>query len=529
MQGIFGDPTPAVFLPDGEEGQTRETEIKFRYAGDVALLQRALNVWPRHRPKQKQLRSTYYDTSEFDLWKNGVTLRVRQDGKQPFRMGIKSGGGQNAGSFSRTEIEVEIPQAEPDLAAFKPWLGKHLGRLRHGRPLVPHFETRVTRTSWVVAAGASVIEVVLDEGEIALPGGRTQALREVEFELMDGEPRDLYELARIIALRLDLSLELASKSDRGFAMLLPGTVSPRKAVPIVLPGKQTLDDAIEAILSSTLHHFVGNWMALRETDAPESVHQLRVALRRLRSAFKILRRTLRTDLFEELREDARQIAKALGPARELDSFIAVAEAGALSRLAKPEGNEYLMSVARTLREERYKAARAAIDDRRSTLFVLRLQSIIANRGWSDGIPARTRSKLAKRVRGASRLMLDRLLARVLEKGRGLSDRSDAERHDLRIALKDLRYAIEFFASAFGKAKARQKLLQAVSRLQDILGKHNDAVGVDNLVKRLSEGGGANAAHAAGYLIGWHAHEMRLNDMELQQTWRNFKKLNPFWR
>ncbi len=443
-------------------------------------------------------------------------------------MGIKSDGGRNAGPFSRTEIEVEIPQPEPDLAALKPSLARHLSGLRQGKPLQSHFETRVMRTSWIVAAGTSVFEVVLDEGEIALPDGRTQALREVEFELIDGEPRDLYELARIIALRLELTLEFASKSDRGFAMLLPGTIVPRKAAPLALHREQTLNDAVEAILSNTLDHFVGNWVALRETDAPESVHQLRVALRRLRSAFKVLGQTLRTDAFDELREEAKQIASALGPAREIDSFIAGAQDGALSRPEKPEGCEPLMAAASALRLERYKAARAAIKDRRSTVFVLRLQSLVTQRGWNTGLSASRRSTLAKRVRGASQLMLDRLLTRVLKKGRRLSERSDIERHDLRIALKDLRYAMEFFSGVFGKSRKRQRLLKAAGQLQDILGKHNDAVGVDTLVRQLSESRGQDVAHAAGYLIGWHAHEIRVNDMELQQSWRNFKKLAPFW-
>ena len=531
MQGFFGKrPILPMRSRHGHaNGQPWEDEIKFRYGGDVVSLQRALNVWPRHRPKQKQLRSTYFDTADFDFWKSGVTLRIRQEGKAGFRLGAKFAGEVQAGPFRRGELEAEVPGLEPQLDVLGPAIARKLDRLRQQKTFVPLFETRVSRTLWVVAAGLSVIEVALDEGEIVLPDGRSQALREIELELKDGEAGDLYGLAHLLASKLEVTLDFTSKSDRGFAMLHSGAPVPQKSLPLALKRKQTLNEAIGCMLSNILHHFVANWAALRETDAPEAVHQLRVSLRRMRSAFKILRHTLQSDVFDELREDAKQIASALGPARELDSFIAAAEGGALQRPERPPGCDGLMTAARALRDEHYRTARTVIDGRRSTLFVLRLQSLLARRGWQSDLSPPARALLAKRVRGASRTMLDRLHARALKKGRRLAARSDAERHDLRIALKDLRYGMEFFAGLFDHTRRSQKLLKTAGQLQDILGHHNDAVGVDDLVRRLSDACGPEAAHAAGYLIGWHAHEITLNDMQLQNAWRNFRTHPRFWR
>lgn len=525
MQGIVGEQPFSFFTPHPEQA---ETEVKFRYGGDVATLQRALNVWPRHRPKQKQLRSVYFDTPDHDLWKNGVTLRLREDGKPPYRMGIKFADGAADSPFRRGEIETEVPDSAPQFDSLAPDLARRLERLRQRKPLVPLFETRITRTLWRVAAGISVVEVVLDEGEIALPDGRSHPLREIEFELKDGRDSDLFDLARLMAGRIEVTLEFQSKSDRGFALLHPECRLPRKSMPLLLKRRQTLGDGIDAILSNTLNHFVGNWTALRETDAPEAIHQLRVALRRMRSAFKMLRHALQSDVFETLREEARHIGGGLGPAREIDSFIAAAEAGALRRPEKPPGCDVLMAAARSLRDEHSQTARAVIDDRRSTLFVLDLQCLLAQRRWRTRLPPAQAARLSKPIRGAARAMLDRLRTRALKRGRGLAQRSDAERHGLRIALKDLRYAMEFFGTLFDHPKRRQRLLTSASELQDILGKHNDAVAVDDLVRRLADGRGSDAAHAAGYLIGWHAHEITVNDTNLKEAWKAFKTLRPFW-
>ncbi|MFT3673272.1 CYTH domain-containing protein [Aestuariivirga sp.] len=341
MQGIVGERPNSSFAsrPDQAAGHPWETEVKFRYDGDVANLQRALNVWPRHRPKQKELRSVYFDTADHDLWKSGITLRLRGDGTPPYRMGIKFAGDTAGGPFRRGEIETEVADAVPQFDSLAPDLVRRLERLRQRKPLVPLFETRITRTVWVVAAGISVVEVVLDEGEIALPDGRSQPLREIELELKDGRDSDLFDLARLMAGRIAVTLEFQSKSDRGFALLHPETRVPRKSTPLLLKRRQTLGDCIDAILSNTLNHFVGNWTALRETDAPESIHQLRVALRRMRSGFKMLRHAFQTEVFETLREEARHIAGGLGPAREIDSFIAAVEAGALQPREKPPGCE----------------------------------------------------------------------------------------------------------------------------------------------------------------------------------------------
>ncbi|MFT3673273.1 CHAD domain-containing protein [Aestuariivirga sp.] len=187
-----------------------------------------------------------------------------------------------------------------------------------------------------------------------------------------------------------------------------------------------------------------------------------------------------------------------------------------------------MAAARALRDEHSQTARAVINDRRSTLFVLDLQCLLAQRRWQAHLPSAQAALLSKPIRGAARVMLDRLRTRALKRGRGLGRRSDAERHTLRIALKDLRYAMEFFGTLFDHPRRRQRLLTSASELQDILGKHNDAVAVDELVRHLADGRGSEAAHAAGYLIGWHAHEITINDTHLKDAWKAFKAMRPFW-
>ena len=77
---------------------------------------------------------------------------------------------------------------------------------------------------------------------------------------------------------------------------------------------------MQAVLSNTLRHFVANWAAIREAEDPTAIHQMRVALRRMRAALAMFKRALPCSEFDLLREEAKQIASALGPARDCDVF-----------------------------------------------------------------------------------------------------------------------------------------------------------------------------------------------------------------
>jgi CHAD domain-containing protein len=116
----------------------------------------------------------------------------------------------------------------------------------------------------------------------------------------------------------------------------------------------------------------------------------------------------------------------------------------------------------------------------------------------------------------------------MKRGKGLADLPDAERHKLRIALKNLRYAAEFFGGLFAN-DAAEPYVDALARLQDLLGAHNDEVNAMRLLRDMDETTGARTAKAHGIVLGWHARGKARADAELYKCWRRFKRREMFWR
>jgi inorganic triphosphatase YgiF len=234
-----------------------------------------------------------------DLRKNGIVLRIRKKGRAAPVLGVKSTGTTADSPFLRNEIEVRSPDLEPNLALFDKNMGAMLINITGDRPLEAQFETQVKRRTTVLNYGQSQVEVSFDEGCIVNRQSRVP-LTEVELELKSGNEVDLYAMAMQLAEALPLSLDFVSKGEKGFRVCGKESAVPIKAESSRLKSGATVDDAIMAILTNSLAHFVANWASLRETEDPESIHQLRVALRRLRSALSMFKRILPSE-FEDVR------------------------------------------------------------------------------------------------------------------------------------------------------------------------------------------------------------------------------------
>lgn len=527
LQNKEGEPNTHV--PQLIASAPVEIEVKFRtdpLGQELALKSPLLGFPPEAKPLS--LRSIYFDTPNFDLFRQGIVLRVRKTGRATPVMAVKFADLGAGGAFQRVEVETKIQGLRPNLMLLEPELRTKLSQIAGGAPLHAVFETQIKRRVSLVRVANLSVEVALDDGVVTTPEGLRRAICEIELELKSGDPADLYTFASQLAGELPLTLDFTSKSDKGFGLLKPENFAPSKAAQLMLDQQTSVDTALAAVITNTLGQFVGNWAALRQSDDPEAVHQLRVSLRRMRSAMKMFKRILPCRAFDELRSDAKRIASALGPARELDTFIIDAARGPMSYSARPPGCGALMDVAERNRAQAYRAARALIDDRETTLFVLKTQNFVARNAWRNDVGGGELRVLTLPTVQAASSMLEWLHRRVLKRGKRLTERSDEERHLLRIALKDLRYGAEFFGSTFGHSRHVRNLLKVVSELQELLGSHNDTVTTAKLVQGLGQGLGLEGAQASGYVVGWYAGGIPLADSRLSAAWKAFKKQRPFW-
>lgn len=470
------------------------------------------------------LRSIYFDTQVGDLRKEGVALRIRKRGRAAPLLGVKARSVTTDGPFSRSEIEVRSRSLEPDLALFDQATAADLDRLIDKRPLKAQFETQIRRRVVLIDWGRSQIEVACDEGTIVADTQRVP-LAEVELELKAGEEHDLYDLAMKLAEEFSLKLDFVSKAEQGFRLTAPETPSAMKALTIEYGTDALLDDAVVAVISNALAQFIGNWAVLRTSDQPEAIHQMRVALRRLRAALAIFKRALPCPEFDVLRSEARRIATALGPARECDVFHSSATQGPLAHPDRPANCEMLLASVAERRFMAYRDARALIDDTATTQFVLKIRSFLARRTWRNVLVGPDLALLTFPPVAFACETLDRLRVRALKRGKNLSDLSDEARHELRIALKKLRYAAEFFATLFGGRRAIRRYVATVSDLQDVLGAHNDVVSARQFLDALP----TELERTSGFIIGWHARGTAIADAKLLDMWKTFRKVEPFWR
>ena len=154
------------------------------------------------------------------------------------------------------------------------------------------------------------------------------------------------------------------------------------------------------------------------------------------------------------------------------------------------------------------------------MFVLNVQSLLAYDDWREA--RQTKNAGPEIFQGGT----EQLRARVLKRGKAAGV-SDQARHKLRIALKNLRYGVDFF-DLFGNGKRRQAYKKRMSALQDLLGMRNDIVVAKTYLKELREETGPEAERIFEFIRGWYARDATAADKAISKSLKKFKHTEPFW-
>lgn len=513
----------------------RESELKLDIDPDDLDRLRRHPLLESANGSADALTSVYYDTSDYALRTAGLSLRVRSS-KGRHVQTIKRGGSAT-GMFARDEWERAIESNAPDLdAAAKTPLGSLLDRDGVRADLKPVFTIQVTRTVREVEHGGSAIEVALDEGTIAA-GARVVPLYELECELKRGKVADLFDLARRLAGDTPLRLGTASKADRGYALLESAELKVTKASAVALQRGLPTSEAFQTIARACLRHLLLNEPVLLSAPQPDAIHQMRVALRRLRAALSLFKQVTIDAQVEVLKAELRWLTGELGRARDLDVQLARFR-GLADEL--PQAKAGLYEICLGLERQRKQVYRSALDAVRSDRFrrlIFDSSNWIEAGGWlGSGDPA-LRDQPIEHFAAAE---LARRRRRVKKVGATLSHLDPHARHALRIRIKKLRYATEFLADVFDTKRARRRRkasLSALTTLQDKLGELNDIVVLqtqgDELVRLTRRRGSKQSneeAAAALDIVATHqaAHAKALLDAAID-AYDEFADTKPFWK
>ncbi len=519
------DLSPAA-QPAGGEPKGHEYEIKFRATAEaIGRAMASPLLAGRSADRVARLKTRYFDTPGNDLRANRIVLRIREKGGAAPVLGAKFAAA--ADPFLRREIEIRSPGTQPDLSPFGPDVRAQLSEIVGKRPLKEKFQTVIERRSRTVAHGGSLIEVAFDQGKIA-SGKRGMALAEIETELISGHEQDVCDLALRLAAELSLSLDAVSKAEKGFRFLLGETAKAEFGQKFHLFPEATLDTAVRAIIAEPLGHFLANWAALRDGDDAEAVHQLRVALRRLRSGLAIVKRAVPHPALDELRDEAKKLASGFGAARNIDVFAKWVATGPLSGREAPAARKALLAAIETRRKVAYGEARALVDGSAATVFCLKVQSFLARRAWHEGVDEAALQRLEGGAAGFAGEVMEHLWKRAAKRGKDISELSDKSRHQLRIALKNLRYGAEFLAGLFDRPHATRKFSKRIAAMQDLLGAHNDLVMASQFLAEFAPTLPAKERPVVEYVRGWIARGETNADDKLAASWKRLKRTKRFW-
>jgi triphosphatase len=516
-----------------------EIELKLAVAPEhVERLRRhpILRALKETRGSTKRLVSTYYDTPALELLRKAVALRVRKIGQQRIQT-IKRAPKSGKSLIARREWEKRIEGDRPDISKVEdPELRSLIETHANEGELKAVFVTDVTRQVWPIRMGTSRIECALDIGEIKAEG-KTAAVCEVELELVSGASSKLFELARRLNRTIPLRLEHTSKAERGYNLLTGALPAPKRAEAVHLESGMTVRSAFAAIARACVFHILANVESANRGADPEGVHQLRVGIRRLRAAFSIFREAIPETDREAIGGQLRRLQQELGPAREWDVFINSTMRIVAKRLHGAKGLDVLLEAAEGERQRGYERARAALTDRRYTDLLLHLEA------WLDGMLTNgvkpgnghkqsegdaLKHALERPILGFATEVLRARHAKVLKLGARGRKISDDEIHELRIRVKKLRYAIEFFRDLYNE-KSTKRFAATLKGLQEVLGTAHDALVADDLIPRLEAIAGAGAERAIGQLQGWCAAQVKHDRKRLDGMWGNFARLRPFWK
>ncbi len=508
-----------------------EIELKLLVdPSDVPRLFRhpALKDHTRQQLPTQRLLSVYYDTPDLILHKSKTAVRLRKVGKRWIQT-VKTEGRVSAGLHERPEWEYETAENTLNFDRLEdPELRDFFADDTLRQTLRPMFTTEFSRARRILEwPSGEVVELAVDRGEIRSKD-KTRPLCEVELELKAGAPGRLFEFALELQSSIPLKLENVSKAERGYQLAMKATLSAVKAQALTLDSQLSPAEAFVQISQSCVAHAQANEDGVLQSDEPEFVHQMRVAVRRLRSALSVFSEMIDGERVHPIREELRWLTGELDGARNWDVFVLQTLPAIVSAFPEYAGFTWLVSYSAELRQQANTRARAAVASTRYQRFLLTFGSWIATGVWQ--------AQRTPLIVGAIEPPLTEFAARILQhrhqrlkkRGKHWETLTPEERHQMRIAAKKLRYASEFFSSLYPRKRTRQ-YITALAQLQDLLGSMNDAATAVSLMQPISTTDlDVQQQQAISSVSGWVLGHSHAQLAALDAAWRHFLDCKRFW-
>ena len=475
----------------------------------------------------KRLRAKYFDTDARLLARSNIALRLRKEGHVWYQT-LKVA--PQAAAVIRHEDTVRLvtppgtaPVMDPSRHSSSDQWMKIDKLLRHdaARELKPLYETDLKRLSVDLRTRRGLINYAIDTGSISNTekeidpllmalGQTVEPLKlpvaEIELELVSGSNMALIEAGTRLVRDYGVWLDVRTKSMRGDSLAKAKLImAPAKAQSVKISDDLSLEEFFEIVRKECVRHVLVNasQLASEEGYLPEHIHQLRVALRRLRTALKLFSRAQNFEV-QTWSDQAKFLAAQLGKNRDID---------AMSESIWPELRKINAPLVEFTALEGMQSPALIVREGKIQSWFLELigrdlQSPEQNTQshWSAILPIiiKWQKKCAKRAKNFASLTVE-------------------ERHELRKKMKRLRYSLEFIEGECKSSKFRQ-FSKVLARAQNELGTYNDLqVALENYRSIVTHD------PAAWFAVGWLIAQLSDCEVRCTKVLSDFTDADVPWR
>lgn len=281
--------------------------------------------------------------------------------------------------------------------------------------------------------------------------------------------------------------------------------------------------ATHQIITNEINQFRFHFEIFINNKDPEALHQLRVSLRRLRCALGFLKKISPSPDLDELIQTAQKIGTLLGPIRELDVLKTLIISEILPKHKNQIEFKSLMTALDYLREEEFLKVMCNFDNMEELAYYDNInQYLLENKHTNSHIYLDNKNYSLS-------YFTKKLLRKLYKKSvkRNIDTLSNKEQHELRILLKKLRYASEFFGDFYDHKKTK-RFIKAVCKLQDLLGFKNDLLTTMRLLSKIESFDQINISNSSQMVIAYNENIRTHLEVDILSAWNDFKKVQLYW-
>jgi triphosphatase len=479
--------------------------MELELAADIeaaALLMRlkSLAACRDGRPRSQAVKIIWHDSPDHALLADGLTLAEQR--------GIR-------------HLERIVPGADTWLPAQPPPVLAESPDLPS--PLAPLAAFEGRRTVSLHRVAETPVTLTIEKGILRA----VTAERPVARIRLSGEDTAIHAAARLIAEAVPACVASASMAAEAIALATGRAPQPRHhGAPVLPQDVQTVPEALAYILGHLTDVILAQApRAVRPDDGgPEAVHQMRVAVRRARSALSIFRPALAEGALDAVNDGLRALGSHLGPTRDWDVFTTETVPAIQKAIPGDARLERLAVAATRQRGAHQKDLALYLASAEFRRLGIDLAWFVAAQGW-HALPERPAEAESPTLAQFADSVLQQRWKKLLSAGKRIETLDIQALHALRLRAKRARYAAEMFVSLHD-GKAAHRFIRRLAALQQSLGVLNDGAVASQLLLEL--GGGGRHAYAAGVIAGFMAARTERMRPRIVKAFERFRRQPAYW-